>query len=87
MPEFEDPSGSPGVESPTPAPAPNPHPAARPPRKRIWIPLVVLLLIALVASFGFYAKTRGYNALAPFLPSPDLTQVFGKNNLRVLVMG
>ena len=56
--------------------------------------LGVVLAIALVILVGglfasVYVKERGGfgNALAPFLPAPDLVAVFGKPNLRVLVMG
>ena len=56
-------------------------------RKPLWIVIICLLVLLAGTTFAFYAKSRGYNALAPFLPSPDLTQVFGKPNLRILVMG
>ena len=56
-------------------------------RKPLWIAIICLLVLLAGTTFAFYAKSHGYNALAPFLPSPDLTQVFGKPNLRILVMG
>ena len=56
-------------------------------RKRyVFIVLAVLVLVA--SAFGYVQYKGGFgNALAPFIPSPDLAQVFGKQNLRVLVMG
>ncbi|MDQ6768056.1 MAG: LCP family protein [Candidatus Eremiobacteraeota bacterium] len=51
-------------------------------------PVIALILLLLVAAFGYVTYKGGVgNALAPFLPSPDLVQVFGRPNLRVLVMG
>lgn len=54
--------------------------------------LVVAVLLALVVGgllTSVYVKQKGGfgNALAPFLPAPNLVEVFGKPNLRVLVMG
>jgi len=62
--------------------------APRPRLRKRWLFFALCLLVLVAAtSFVFFAKSRGYNALGPFLPSPDLTQVFGKPNLRILVMG
>ena len=60
------------------------------PLKRRYIALAVVLgALALVVGTFVYIKYQGGfgSALAPFLPSPNLTQVFGKPNLRILVMG
>jgi LCP family protein required for cell wall assembly len=61
-----------------------------PPKRRFSKRVIAIALgIALVLGFFGYVKHEGGfgGALAPFLPSPDLVQVFGKPSLRVLVMG
>jgi LCP family protein required for cell wall assembly len=62
-----------------------------PPKRRIprrYFVIAAVLLVLFAASFGYVKYKGGFgNALAPFLPSPNLAQVFGKPNLRVLVMG
>lgn len=65
-------------------------PAAPPPRRipRRYIAIVLGLIAVVALAFGYVTYKGGVsNALAPFIPSPDLVQVFGKPNLRVLVMG
>ena len=66
---------------------PPPVPPARPFKRRYMV-IALALVLALAAAFG-YIKYRGGigNALAPFLPSPNLVDIFGKPNVRVLVMG
>ncbi|MDQ6825277.1 MAG: LCP family protein [Candidatus Eremiobacteraeota bacterium] len=81
MPDFEDQAH---VSDPAASLAPA---SLRPPRKRIWLTTLCLAALLVGASFAYYAKSRGYNALGPFLPSPNLTQVFEKPNLHILVMG
>ncbi|MBV8339736.1 MAG: LCP family protein, partial [Candidatus Eremiobacteraeota bacterium] len=79
------------------APAPNasnaqaatPPPVVPPKRfRRRYIP-IALGAVALVALAVVYVMFKGGvgKALAPFMPSPNLVDVFGKPNLRVLVMG
>ena len=53
-----------------------------------FVSIAAILWMALIAA-TVYVKYKGGvgSALAPFLPAPDLAQVFGKPNLRVLVMG
>ena len=61
-----------------------------PPKRRFQRRYLVigLIVVALLAGFGYVTHKGGVgNALAPFMPTPDLEQVFGKPNLRVLVMG
>ncbi len=67
------------------------EPPVAPPSRgwgRRFLVIAAILFIALIAATG-YVKYKGGvgSALAPFLPAPDLVQVFGKPNLRVLVMG
>ena len=60
------------------------------PFKRRNVALAVALgaLALLVCALGYIKYQGGFgSALAPFLPSPNLAQVFGKPNLRILVMG
>lgn len=82
MSEFD----SPQTQPPATAQAPE---AGQPPvgRKRKLAGVLLLIAAAIVISMSLYVKHNGYGALAPFLPSPNLTQVFGKQNLRILVMG
>ena len=62
-----------------------------PPRRRFkrrYVAALLVMLALLVGAWG-YVKYQGSftGALAPFLPSPNLAQVFGKPNLRIIVMG
>ncbi|MBV8670728.1 MAG: LCP family protein [Candidatus Eremiobacteraeota bacterium] len=71
------------------AQAATPPPVVPPKRfRRRYIP-IALGAIALVALAVVYVMFKGGvgKALAPFMPSPNLVDVFGKPNLRVLVMG
>lgn len=65
-------------------------PANMPPPRggRVLIAILVCVLVLIACAVG-YVKYKGWfsNALAPFVPAPDLTQVFGRPNLRVVVMG
>ncbi len=66
------------------------EPPAAPPQQRIPRRVIAMILgLTLMFAFFGYVKYKGGfgGAFAPFLPSPDLVQVFGKPNLRVLVMG
>jgi polyisoprenyl-teichoic acid--peptidoglycan teichoic acid transferase len=64
-----------------------PVPPGRP-FKRRYLVIALTLVLALAAALGFIKYRGGIgNALAPFLPSPNLVDVFGKPNVRVLVMG
>ncbi len=50
--------------------------------------LLCALLLAAGGAWGYVRLHGGMSgALAPFLPAPDLVRVFGKRQLRVLVMG
>jgi polyisoprenyl-teichoic acid--peptidoglycan teichoic acid transferase len=70
---------------PDPSPPPT-APARRLPRRFIGLAVAVFVLLA--SAFGYVEYKGGFgNALAPFMPAPNLVQVFGKQNLRVLVMG
>ena len=65
----------------------SPAPPARRFRRR-YFGIVIALFVLLAGAFGYVEYKGGFgNALAPFIPTPDLAQVFGKQNLRVLVMG
>lgn len=62
-------------------------PAPRPGRKRTAITAIAVVLIVLLgAGFFGFVRDRGRQAF-PGLFEPDLTQVFGKEKLRVLVLG
>lgn len=64
-------------------------PPARPGRVFLWS-LLALIAVAGAISFGVYVKHKHglQNALAELnLAQPDLTEIFGKPKLRVLVMG
>jgi LCP family protein required for cell wall assembly len=70
----------------TPAPAPRPSPQS----KVFFLTAIALVLILAVVSFSMYVhKKHGLqNALAELnLASPDLTEVFGRQKLRLLVLG
>ena len=70
----------------TPAPAPRPAPQS----KVFFLTAIALVLILAVVSFSMYVhKKHGLqNALAELnLASPDLTEVFGRQKLRLLVLG
>jgi LCP family protein required for cell wall assembly len=55
---------------------------------RLFLGLVAVLILAAILATGYIKYKGGFgNALAPFLPAPNLVEVFGKQNLRVLVMG
>ncbi len=76
----------------TPPPIPNTDVPVAPPRPRRVFLLTALLALVIVAgvSLGVYIHHKHglMNALAPFdLASPDLTEIFGKQKLRVLVLG
>jgi polyisoprenyl-teichoic acid--peptidoglycan teichoic acid transferase len=60
-----------------------------PPRLRRRYIAIILGVLLLAAGLLGYVKYKGgvSGALAPFMPAPDLVQIFGKPNLRVLVMG
>ncbi len=66
------------------------EPPAPPPKRfrRRYLVIAFCILLVLIGAFG-YVKYKGGigSALAPFLPSPNLVDVFGNPNLRVLVMG
>jgi LCP family protein required for cell wall assembly len=70
---------------------PDPNEPPAPPARRFprrYIGLAIALFVLLAGAFGYVEYKGGFgNALAPFIPTPDLAQVFGKQNLRVLVMG
>ncbi len=71
---------------------PSPEPAAQHNGRKGVLMLSGAVLIALVVGAmltSAYVREKGGfgNALAPFLPAPNLVAVFGKPNLRVLVMG
>ncbi|MBV8264031.1 MAG: LCP family protein, partial [Candidatus Eremiobacteraeota bacterium] len=71
------------------AQAATPPPVVPPKRfRRRYIP-IALGAIALIALAVIYVMFKGGvgKALAPFMPSPNLVDVFGKPGLRVLVMG
>ena len=70
-----------GVEA---APAPSPPKRFR--RRYVAIAMGVLAVVALAVGYVIFKGGVG-NALGPFMPAPDLAAVFGKPNLRVLVMG
>jgi polyisoprenyl-teichoic acid--peptidoglycan teichoic acid transferase len=64
-----------------------PAPRRRIPR-RYGVIALALVVVLVAAAFGYVKYKGGFgNALAPFMPSPNLVQVFGKPNVRVLVMG
>jgi LCP family protein required for cell wall assembly len=57
-------------------------------RKRLLLGGLAVVALVALALFGYVKYKGGFgNAIAPFLPSPNLVQVFGKQNLRILVMG
>ena len=58
-------------------------------RKRVAIPLIALGIVLIAAALGWVQHKGSLRAALSELPfvSPDLTQVFGKQKLRVLVMG
>ena len=69
-----------------PATPPEPAPKKHLPRRYGVAALALAVLVAAV--FGWVQYKGGWGrAFAPFMPAPDLARVFGKNNLRVLVMG
>jgi polyisoprenyl-teichoic acid--peptidoglycan teichoic acid transferase len=83
--QFDHPQSTPSPGGLTPAPVAGPKPA----RVFIWTGLVIIALIAAV-SFGSYVHYKHglRNALAGLdLGQPDLVEIFGKPNLRVLVLG
>lgn len=62
-------------------------PPARNGRRR-YLGILIAVLVVVASAVGYVEYKGGFgNALAPFIPTPDLAQVFGKQNLRVLVMG
>lgn len=63
-----------------------PAPRRRPSKTFFAIIAAVVVVVGALALFVSGHGSIG-GALAPFLPSPDLVQVFGKPNLRVIVMG
>lgn len=67
------------------------HPEPVQPKRRRphwFIGVAIALVVLLAGAFGYIQYKGGVgNALAPFIPTPDLARVFGKENLRVLVMG
>ena len=76
----------PSQQPPSAVSAPRP---ARPARGFLWS-LLALIAVAGAISFGVYVKHKHglQNALAELnLAQPDLTEIFGKPKLRVLVMG
>jgi len=76
----------PSQQPPSAVSAPRP---ARPARVFLWS-LLALIAVAGAISFGVYVKHKHglQNALAELnLAQPDLTEIFGKPKLRVLVMG
>jgi polyisoprenyl-teichoic acid--peptidoglycan teichoic acid transferase len=81
-------SGDQNLTNPEPL---QPHTKTTKSRTGVIALLVVVALALLVGGLltSTYVKNKGGfgNALAPFLPAPNLVEVFGKPNLRVLVMG
>lgn len=66
------------------ATAPPGPPSGR--KRMIAIAIVVCLIVLVGAGFAGFVRDRGREAF-PGLFEPDLTQVFGKQKIRVLVLG
>ena len=65
-----------------------PAPPTRRLRRRYIIGSAIAVFALLASAFGYVEYKGGFgNALAPFIPTPNLVQVFGKQNVRVLVLG
>jgi polyisoprenyl-teichoic acid--peptidoglycan teichoic acid transferase len=66
----------------------SPPPRSGPRLGRILLTVLAVFVIVAGALSGYIKYKGGFgNAIAPFLPAPNLTEVFGKPNLRILVMG
>lgn len=81
---------APPAEVPPAEAAPQaPQPGRRRPPIRLAFVLLVIFIIGagLSAYVQFKGGVRSALSSIPFIPAPDLTQVFGKQKLRVLVLG
>ncbi len=93
MPDFDDTQFLPpldGAEEPSTSDlgAPPRRPRSDRPRFRLLLALLGGVIVLAAGLFALHVRSHGLaGALQPFLPKPDLARVFGKPNLRVLVMG